>query len=403
MKFRTIIPLILSLLSLVSCTKEGSEQPHVILLSIDGFRHDYAERYQANNILDIAKRGVQASSLIPCYPSKTFPNHYSIITGLYPESHGIVDNYFYDPNRNDFYMANQGHKVTDGSWYGGTPLWSLADQQGLKTATFFWIGSEAEIDGSRPTYYEKYNSSTTAEESIEQLVNWLNLPEDKRPQFISAYFSLVDNAGHDFGIDSPELKKAVQEMDEYIGVLRKEIEKLKLPINLIIVSDHGMSDINTESPLLFEEIVDLDSVRHIYRDSHLNIYPKDSIMLNSLFDSFKNAEMGRYSTYKKSDIPEQYHYQKNDRIGDLLVVANPPNIFSPKGKRNGKGTHGYDPIFNDMHGIFYAEGPNVKPQSKINSFRNIHLYPFIADMLNLDYDTSAIDGERRVLEKVLVK
>jgi len=402
MKFKSPILFLFAVLSLLSC-EENKEQPYVILISIDGFRHDYAEKFQAVNLLQIAREGASATSLIPCYPSKTFPNHYSIITGLYPENHGIIDNYFYEPDRNDYYMSNQSAKVQDGSWYGGTPLWVLAKQQDLKTATYFWIGSEAEIKGHRPDYYKKFDSKIKSENITSQIISWLKLPQKDRPQLINAYYSLVDDAGHDFGTESPELADAILEMDQNIGKLRNEINQLDIPVNLVIVSDHGMTNTNFEEPIYYEDFIQLEHVNHIYRDALLMIYSADSNKVNRMYDTLKTNEKGRYSTYMKSEIPFEYHFQNNDRIGDMLLIANPPNIFSPRGQAIDKGTHGYDPRHGDMHGIFYAIGPNIRESSKINSFENIHIYPMISDLLNIPYDTTEIDGDYRVLEAVVIE
>ena len=402
MKFRLAILPILSLFLVLSACTDQKEKSYVVLISIDGFRHDYAERYNAVNLLKIAQEGTSASSLIPCYPSKTFPNHYSIITGMYPENHGIVDNYFYDPKRNGYYMANQVETVKEGSWYGGTPLWSLANQQELKSATFFWIGSEAEINGHRPTYYKDYDPNLEEEETVNQITNWLKLPKEERPRFICAYFSLVDDAGHDYGVDSPELKEAVKKIDLNIGDLKTKLSELDLPINLVIVSDHGMTNTNYKEPIYFEDIINLSNIHHIYRDSHMMIYEPNDSLMNTMYDTLKSYENDRFITYKKEDIPSEYHYQINDRIGDLLLVANPPYIFSPKDEDNGKGTHGFDPIHEEMHGVFYAVGTDIKNNLKINSFKNIHIYPMIADILDLSYETLDIDGKHEVLKPILI-
>ncbi len=394
--------LFLSIVSILSCSKE-KEEPIVVLVSIDGFGHDYAEKYEAKTLLAIANEGIQASSLTPCYPSKTFPNHYSIATGMYPENHGIVDSYFYDPGIDDYYISSQGRKVRDEKWYGGNPLWVLAGQQGLKTATYFWIGSEAEINGDRPTYYKNYDPKITGDEIVTQVIEWLELPKEVRPQFVSAYFSLVDNAGHDYGVDSPELKDAVLQMDKYIGRLQNKITQLDISVNLIIVSDHGMINVDLENPIYYEEIANLENINYIPRDSHLMIYDTDSTVISMMYDAFLSKEKGRYITYKKKNIPSAYHFQNNDRIGDLLLVANPPYIFSREGKTNGKGSHGYDPSHKDMHGIFYAVGPNIKAKLKIDPFENIHIYPMIANLLDLDYDSTSIDGRHTVLENMILE
>lgn len=380
-----------------------SEQPTVVLISIDGFRHDYAQKHQATNLLDIANEGVHASSLIPCFPSKTFPNHYSIITGMYPENHGLLDNYFYDQTRNEYF---QGFKAQDGSWYGGTPLWSLANQQGLKTASFLWLGSEANIKNSRPTYYKNWQQYQKASGThiVRQVINWLKLPKQKRPQFISAYFSSVDQAGHDFGVDSPELKTSVQEIDQNIGKLRHELNQLDFPVDLIIVSDHGMTNTNNDKPIIFSDIYNFSNIYHTQRDTYMMAYSTDSLTIEEMYHTLKENQNEQYIVYKKNEIPNNFRFQNNERIGDLLVVANPPYIFIKRRDRsNGKGTHGYDPANMDMHGVFYAIGPNIKNGMKVNSFENIHIYPLIADLLNLSYDTTSIDGKYEILQKVVIE
>ncbi len=215
---------------------------YVVLVSIDGFRYDYAKLYGAPHLDAIAKDGAAAlDGMLPSYPSTTFPNHYTIVTGLYPEHHGIVAMSFYDPARKERYSFNDPKSDTDGSWYRGVPLWSLAEKQGMRAACFFWPGSEAEIAGERPSYYLKYDDALPDEERVDQVVDWLKLPEAKRPHFITLYFGEVDHAGHEYGPDATQTRAAVRHVDGEIGVLRAKLEKLHLPIDLVVVSDHGMA------------------------------------------------------------------------------------------------------------------------------------------------------------------
>src|SRR5579872_781782 len=211
-----------------------AERPYVVLVSIDAFRYDYAERHRATNILSIAKSGAAAKALLPSFPSFTFPNHISIVTGLYPEHHGIVENSFYDPARKQFYEQGDMH---DGSWYRAKPIWVLAEEQKVKTACMFWPTSDAEILGVRPTYWKPYDMKFPNERRVAQVLDWLKLPADRRPHFIATYFSDVDSAGHKFGPDAPETAAAVQRVDKQIGDLWNGIRGLNLPVNLILVSD----------------------------------------------------------------------------------------------------------------------------------------------------------------------
>ena len=221
---------------------EQSAKHYVVLVSIDGFRYDYAKLYGAPHLNAIAKEGASApDGMVPSYPSVTFPNHYTLVTGLYPEHHGIVAMSFYDPARKERYAFNDPKTVTDGSWYRGVPLWSLAEKQGMRAACFFWPGSEAEIAGARPSYYLKYDDAVPDEERVDQVVDWLKLPAAKRPHFITLYFAEVDHAGHEYGPDAPETRAAVRHVDSEIGTLRSHLAKLHLPIDLIVVSDHGMA------------------------------------------------------------------------------------------------------------------------------------------------------------------
>src|SRR5579859_6197912 len=196
-------------------------KPYVILVSLDGFRYDYAKRHHAEHLLALAANGASASEgMIPSYPSITFPNHYSIVTGLYPEHHGIVSNDFYDPALKETYSNSYaGTALADGTWYGGTPLWVLAEQQGMRSASFFWVGSEADVQGVRPSYYLRFDGKFPNGKRVEQVLAWLHLPPEQRPHFITLYFSDTDNAGHRYGPDSQQVAEAVHELDGEIGKL----------------------------------------------------------------------------------------------------------------------------------------------------------------------------------------
>ncbi len=225
------------LASLFACAaaraQSAPQTPYVVLVSIDGFRYDYAEKYQAKEILAIRDAGASAKALIPCFPSVTFANHLSIITGLYPEHHGIVMNHFYDPARNAEYSNSR--TAADGSWYDGKPVWVLAEQQKVKAASMFWPGSDAEIQGVRPSYWFPYDGAVPDEERVKRVLDWLKLPESERPHFITLYFSDVDTAGHNFGPDSAEVRQAVGKVDGLAGRLWEGLQASHLPVDL----DHG--------------------------------------------------------------------------------------------------------------------------------------------------------------------
>src|SRR5271156_2881881 len=228
-------------------TAAQQAKPYVILVSLDGFRYDYTTKYSAPNIVALGARGAGApDGMIPSYPSVTFPNHYTLVTGLYPEHHGIVANAFYDPARKQIYSYRDPAAEVDGTWYGGTPLWVLAEQQGMRSACFFWPGSEADIQGVRPTYYMKYDQKYPDDKRVDQVLAWLKLPAEQRPHFITLYMSDVDGAGHSHGPDSAEVAEAVAKVDKEIGRLAAGVAELKLPVDLVVLADHGMTKVDGE-------------------------------------------------------------------------------------------------------------------------------------------------------------
>lgn len=225
------------------------KKPYVILISADGFRYDLAMRYRAKNLLALSNSGVEATSMQPSFPSLTFPNHYSIITGMYPSHHGIVDNRFYDPKKDKVYAISKKTEVRDGSWYGGTPLWVLAEQQKMVSSSFYWVGSESDIKGVRPTYYFNYNEDIPIDRRLQILKEWLQLPDEKRPHLITFYFPEVDHAEHSHGVYSKETEATVQLVDDAVGKMNALALESKLPINFIFVSDHGFTNVDTVNTL----------------------------------------------------------------------------------------------------------------------------------------------------------
>lgn len=378
------------------------------MVSFDGFRYDYVEKYNLPNFKELISRGAAAEALIPSFPSKTFPNHYTLVTGLYPGNHGLVDNDFYDPNEKKQYAIKKREMVEDPVFYGGTPLWQLAQQQGMKSASFYWVGSEAKIQGSYPDYYKEYDPKVSNEERITQTINWLNLPEAQRPHFISLYFSLVDHEAHATGPTSVQTQKVLQSADSLVGVLMSEVKKIKLPINIVIVSDHGLYQMKREEKVfryVFKLINPTDtSVVFANAGSQVHFYTKN---VDSLYTVLKNQENG-FKTYKQNEFPHSWHYT-NIRSGDVLIVAEPGTYFLTTKRDLSKwegtgnfGEHGYDPAATkDVHGIFYAMGPNVKRGQKVKAFENIHVYPFVAKILGLKIPD--IDGDGKVLEGIYEK
>lgn len=381
---------------------EQQKKPYVILISADGFRWDYAKKYQANHLLDMGKNGVRAASMIPSFPSVTFPNHYSLVTGLYPSHHGLVNNSFLDEKTNERYSMGAKNKVRDGKWYGGTPLWVLAEQHQMNAASMFWVGSEAEIKGLRPSYYYDYNEKIPVAQRIAKVQEWLMMPEDDRPHLITFYLSEPDHAGHSFGPDSEQTDHAVKEVDSIIFQLTKAVESTKLPVNYIFVSDHGMTAVDRENPLTTPKAI--DTAKYIIASSGtmMDIHAKNKADINSLYEQLKREEKD-YTAYLKSEMPKRFHYGASDdrmnRIGDILLIPTWPKVFSTR--KPGAGYHGFDPsIVKDMHATFIAWGPAFKNNLEIRSFENVNIYPLIANILGLTYQEQ-IDGKPEVLQPIL--
>ncbi len=383
-------------------TAEQQRKPYVVLVSLDGFRWDYARPDGAKNLLAIARDGASApDGMIPSYPSVTFPNHYTLVTGLYPEHHGIVAMSFYNEDHSRRYSYSDPQSSSDGSWYGGTPLWVLAEQQGMRAACFFWPGSEAAIDGVRPSFYLHYEDKLPNPQRVEQVLAWLRLPPAQRPHFITLYFADVDHAGHQFGPDSPQTRAAVQKVDTEIGRLRAGIAALHLPINLVVVSDHGM--IKEQG-----DWIDLDKYADLagVMTAGSLLYPKDDAEAQRLYERLKIANPG-FAVYRRANVPKQLHYDSNPREGDPVIVPLAPVAIRAAAPEAGKpdhapnaGSHGFDPAqFAEMRAIFYAEGPGIRPGVSLKPFENVNVYPFITQLLGLSHP--AVDGSDAVLSPAL--
>lgn len=385
----------------------AKEKPYLILISADGFRYDYAKKYNAENLLNLSKQGVSAKAMLPSFPSITFPNHWSLITGLYPSHHGLVDNFFYDYSRKEFYAMSKKENAEDGSWYGGTPLWSLAEKQGVVSASLHWVGSASEAGGARPTYYYHYHEKFTPEEKISKAINWLKLPEDVRPHFISLYFPEVDAAGHHYGPESEEAKNSVKLVDSAVGNLVKKVNELGLKnVNFIFVSDHGMIKVDKGNPLSIPEIL-LDKDRFDIYNSQtlLRVVVKNPNEIKAVYHQLKDANSDDYKVILTKRFPRKLHYSTKDdkynRIGQILLVPNAPKIFLEKGKSTSVGKHGYNPRKTpEMKAVFYAWGDVFKNNLEINEFSNVNVYPLVAEILGLKI-TEPIDGKVSVLEKTL--
>lgn len=382
-------------------------KPYVILISADGFRYDYAEKYQAKNLLKLAQKGVTAEALIPSYPTITFPNHWSLITGLYPAHHGVIDNHFYDYGRKNFYSMAKQEAAEDGSWYGGTPLWGLAEKQGMLAATMMWVGSASNAGGARPTYYYHYHEQFNPQQKVDKVVDWLKLPEEQRPHFITLYFPEVDGAGHRFGPDSPETEQAVHLIDDAVGSLVEKVEALGLQnVNYLFVADHGMIKADVENTIDVPAIL-TDKNRFDFYNSQtlLRIMVKELAETKFVYRDLKKNRTADYDVYLDKRFPKKLNFStKNDRfnrIGQIVLIPKSPKIFLEKGRRTSVGKHGYSPYeVPEMKAAFIAFGPAFKQNKKIGEFQNVNVFPIVTEILDLK-TTEAIDGTNKTAREIL--
>jgi predicted AlkP superfamily pyrophosphatase or phosphodiesterase len=391
-------------------SRDAIKKPYVILISLDGFRWDYVDRFKPPHLSQFIDGGVQAESLIPSFPSKTFPNHYSIATGMYPDKHNILGNSFYDYKKQATYSINNREAVEDGSFYAGIPIWVQAALSGMVTSSYFFVGTEAEIQGYRPSSYYNFDSKVTHETRINQALYWLALPAKKRPHLITLYFSDMDDTGHDFGPNNDEkLKKALFKLDKTLGDLFKGITASGLPVNTILVSDHGMTEIKTDNLIPIETIKNDEQYLFIENGSLINIHPKIFDQTEFIFDALKDkAKNNHFKVYKTENTPGFEYIPQNKNWGSIQLVSDDGYYFSKttsieRDIEKGyvvSGHHGFNPKNKEMHGIFYANGPAFKKGYKTSSFKNIHIYPVICKILGLQIPEN-IDGKLDQLINIL--
>ncbi|CAM4366984.1 ectonucleotide pyrophosphatase/phosphodiesterase [Pseudoalteromonas ostreae] len=367
----------------------------VVLVSLDGFRWDYIEKHGAKNLASIAKSGVRATKMRPVYPTKTFPNHISIITGLLPINHGVVDNRFCDTQRNECYSMGKGKD--DSTWFNGIPLWNLASMQGLKSAAYFWPESDARFNGMLPDYFYHYSKHSDYQNRIDQIIQWLTLPAAQRPQLVVSYFSLVDSMGHEYGPDAEQTKQAVKEVDALMGQLQQRLNELEQNVNLVIVSDHGMSTVEPNQSIAISSLPKDDKFMVKNTGPRVLLYANKGTTkaeITAYKQHLTKAAKGRY-TVLSDEQRKLYHYANNGRTGDIILQTTAPRSFADTDKVSYLGTHGYA-YSEDMAATFIANGPAFKNSLVIDEVNNLDIYPLIAKVLGIKV-LNAIDGDGATL------
>lgn len=390
--YRNILVLLLVFVVGFGCSEKQNkpERPNrLLLISFDGFRHDYFSQTDMPNFDAFVTEGVKAEGLIPVFPTKTFPSHYSIATGLYPQNSGLVGNTMYDPEFDEWYRISDREAVQDAKWYKGEPIWNTAEKQGLKAGTMFWIGSEADIQGMRSTFWKPYDGALPGRARIDTVVKWLSYPEEKRVDFATLYFSDIDRAGHHYGPASDSLKTALQRADSLLAYLETQMNERNLwdKTNIVVVSDHGMAPLAKDKIILLDTIIDTTKVERMTWGAISMIQPKEG-EVEAVYNQLK-AHENHYRVFKKDDLPERFHLKDSRRIPSLVVV---PDLSYMTMEEKYKqpfieglpaGMHGYDNNEKAMQGIFLARGPAFRKGAKTASFQSIHIYDLMSHILGI--------------------
>lgn len=416
------IPFRLLLCSLVAfiggCATFGShpkvaadEPTPLLLISIDAYRHDYLQRGFSPTLAALANDGVKAASMQPSFPSLTFPNHYTLVTGLTPDHHGVVNNTMFDPELGKFSLGSR-KAISDGHWWAeGTPIWETADRHGLRTATMFWPGSEASIHGHRPDYWKPFDGSVTSMQRVDQVLAWLDLPADERPDFLTLYFDAVDHAGHTYGPDAPQVDEALRETDAAMAHLVQGLKQRKLfnHINLIVVSDHGMASVPEANSVMMDQLIPMDQVRTVSMGILAGFNPKsDSAEDQAAFDHVEQLlvrSQEHMQCWDKTRVPARLAYGRNARVPQLLCLADVHWRITTSeyaAKRKGRvslGEHGFDNAEPTMQAIFVAHGPAFRVGAKVPAFHNVDVYPLMTHLLGLP--TAANDGSYNAVKTML--
>ncbi|NUO75794.1 MAG: alkaline phosphatase family protein [Lysobacter sp.] len=360
----------------------------VLLISIDGYRNDYFERGTSPNLARIARDGVRAAWMNPSYPSLTFPNHYSIVTGLRPDHHGIVHNSMWEDGLGDFRVADR-KAVGDMRWWGGEPIWVGAEKAGLRSATLFWPGSEAPVQGLRPTRWRLFDEKVSADARVDEVLGWLGEPAATRPRVITLYFDALDKAGHEHGPDSAEAAQAIAGIDAAIGRLldglaaRDQLER----VNLIVVSDHGMATVAAGHAIAVEDMVSMEEATVVSIGQSIGIAPKPGF--EAAVEKKLLGRHAQYDCWRKGELPQRWHYGRHPRVPPIVCQMHEgwdaiQRSSLAKRPNADRGSHGYDPALPSMRAIFFARGPAFRRGARIDAFDNVDVYPLLARLVGIE-------------------
>ena len=379
--------------------KAEIRDPVTILISIDGFRPDYLDRGITPNLSALAKKGIYGP-MRPSFPSKTFPNHWTLVTGKTPDHHGIVGNTMEDVARPGelFKMATK-----DPFWWNqAEPIWITAEKQGVRTATMFWPGSEVEFDGIRPADWWPFNEKLSNDRRINAVVDWMRRPADIRPKLVTLYFDTVDTAGHYYGpAQSAKLHAAISEVDSEIGRLKQQLDSMGQPVNFVIASDHGMTETSPERIIYLDEIMPRDQYRLVEDGNYAGLEPLDG-NIDALREAFVRPHP-HMQCWERDNIPPKFAYGTNPRVPSILCLPETGWVVYqdvPEWMTGIGGGHGYDHRAPDMMAFFLASGPAIKAGGKLAAFDNVNIYSLVARLAGVK--PAASDGSLAPFEAMLV-
>jgi len=395
-------------LALATAAAQRTAAPILVLISFDGFRWDYPDRGETPNLNALAARGVRARGLIPSFPSVTFPNHYTIVTGLYPAHHGIVANNMADPRWPERFSMT-APTSRDARWWGGEPVWVTARRQNLRSAAVFWPGSEAPIGGVFANYRTAFDDAMPNVDRVNHALDLLALPEGERPSLLTLYFSEADHIGHDYGPDSLEMPEALRHLDASLGLLEAGLRQLRLldRTDLVVVSDHGMAPLSDSRVVFLDDYVDLSRVDVVDWGETVQLRPRSG-PVEEIYRAIKGKHPSM-TVYTRDELPARFHYRDNARIQPILALAAEGWEITSHARwqadlarhRKRGGAHGYDPRLPSMHGIFAAAGPDVTRGLVAPEFENIHVYDFLCGVLGLT--PAKNDGDPAVTHAFLAR
>ncbi len=401
--------LALTLVWLVTLATCSAERAPLVLISLDGFRWDYCALHPAEtpHLRRLIREGVTARSLIPVFPTNTFPNHYSIVTGLYPSHHGIINNTFFDSALGAIFRYNQSASARDRRWWGGEPIWITAVKQGRASACSFWPGSEAEIGGLRPTYWKPYDyDGTSFEKRLDELVAWLRLPTAQRPAVVTFYLEETNTAGHRYGPDSPQLVAAIKLLDDRVGTLSARLRAEGITPNLVIVSDHGMTSCDADRVLILDDYLDLATVQIDFEETSAGLRPLAGNDVAAMMRTLAKIPPTQAQAYRSAELPARFHVDAaNTRVPPVWIVPAEGwhvvrrSLYNKALTNFLRGQHGYDPGFESMGGLFIAHGPAFKSGEVVAAVENIHIYNLLCAALALT--PAPNDGDDRLVKLAL--